>query len=267
MSLPARPHDHVDLNCPECIEWARAVVATPTEKKQKRAEFVNGKPEMPLAEFGRSVMALACKATGLSEDELRRRAAEMDLTIPETPMHETLERADRDTVIRRRVPLKHIETIYDADPKMCDALAKVRRCVESPRQTFLVLSGGVGVYKTGSACWALTVKPGRFVFAEELARLAGARDGEDANQWRMTRGTPLLVLDDLGNEYVDDKGWMAKVIRGLFDYRYANRLKTIVTTNLDAKQFMAIYGVPVFDRVREEGEFVDIHGKSNRRRA
>lgn len=265
MSFAPRPHP-IPCACAECSEWARAIVATPSiERKPARA--VQAVAEgMPLADFSRSIIALACRATGLSEEQLRERAAQMGQEIPNAPVEAT-QRDSRDAVERRRVPEIHIEAIYDREPQACPALTAVRAFIANPRQVLLVLSGGVGVYKTGSACWALTCKPGRFVPSDELGRLAGSREGEDVNQWRATRGTPLLVVDDLGGEYVDDKGWMVKVVNGLVDYRYSNRLKTIITTNLDAKTFKLTYQDRVFDRVREAGQFVNIGGKSMRRTA
>lgn len=262
MSLPSRPHPApCRMDCPECVEWARAIVATPTERKKTAAPTL-----APEGNPWDGFIKLACKATGMTEDQLRAKAAEMGSDIPDAP-EEKPTRDARDAVERRRVPEVHLESVYDRDPEPCPALTAVRAFMANPRQVLLVLSGGVGVYKTGSACWALTFKPGRFVPCDELGRLAGSREGEDVNQWRATRGTPLLVVDDLGGEYVDDKGWMVRVVNGLIDYRYSNRLKTIVTTNLDAKTFKATYGDRVFDRVREAGQFVNIGGKSMRRTA
>jgi len=48
---------------------------------------------MPLAEFCRRVVAIACKATGLSEEQLRARSAESEWPWPKRQV--AVERASR----------------------------------------------------------------------------------------------------------------------------------------------------------------------------
>lgn len=264
MGIPERPHPApCRLDCADCIEWARAVVAIPTQKRERPVSSAVAEA-MPLEDYCASIMAIASRATGLSVDELKRRGAEMP-----TPTLEELrpvERVARDVVAARGVPEKHLQAVYDHEPLPCDAFTAVRAFV-SGSSTMLVLSGGVGVRKTGSSCWALTQRAGTFVKADELLRVAASKDADDVMLYKRCRGTPFLVVDDLGGEYVDDKGWAVKVLNSVLDFRYEHKLKTIITTNLDAQTFKATYQERIADRLRESGRFVSLGGVSVRRRA
>lgn len=260
--LPPRPH-RTPCACPECAEWAKAIVATPTER---RYDPQTSPPavDMPLAEFSRSIIAIACKATGMTEERLREEAAK--LTREDTPAPSQPPGPTREQVAGRMVPEIHIASVYDKEPQSCDALAAVRTFLKSDR-TMLVLSGGVGLRKTGSACWALTQKPGTFIVADDMIRCSASRDPDDVTMWRRCRGTQLLVVDDLGGEYVDDKGFRIAQVNGLVDYRYGHKLKTIITTNLDWATFASTYRDRVADRIKESGRWVNLGGESIRRRA
>lgn len=260
--MQPRPHA-APCVCEVCQEWGRDIVATPMPKK-KRPAPVFVAPSMPLEEYCTSIMAIASKATGMSIDELKKRGAEMP--VPTLEELRPVERISREVVASRCVPEIHLEAVYDREPVDCDAMVAVRGFVAGP-MTLLVLSGGVGVRKTGSSCWALTQRPGLFVKADELLRLAASKDGDDIAKYKRARCTQTLIVDDLGGEYVDDKGWAVRVLNSILDFRYENRLKTIITTNLDAQSFKATYQERIADRLRESGRFYLIGGTSVRRRA
>jgi hypothetical protein len=132
-------------------------------------------------------------------------------------------------------------------------------------RVLLVLAGAVGTGKTVACGVALDGHPGLFVKAFELTQ-AGAFD---AAFWDALRRTPLLVVDDLGTEPRDEKGWAAACLLALVDHRYDWLLKTIFTTNLDDSRFKATYcrgaGARTLDRLREAGAFVAVPGGSRRR--
>jgi hypothetical protein len=265
MNLPARPHAS-PCACPQCSDWARAIVATEGEKKPRRGIIppVVAAPEVSLDAFLADIKAAACRATGKTEEQLLEMEKKLEADIPRRI--EMPERLPRESVASRGVLEMHLCAIYDQQPVECDALARSRSLLTSDR-TLLVLSGGTGTRKSGSASWALTRKAGRFITADEIGRIAGSREGDNQRIWQLTRGTPLLVIDDLGGEYVDDKGWFVKVFNSLVDYRYGSKLKTIITSNLDAKTFKNDYGERVTDRIREAGAWTNLGGASARRRA
>lgn len=249
-------------NCNTCQEWASVVVATQMPRKERLPAFAARAPEPSTAEFMRAIVAIACKATGLNEAELRRRANEVSQQEPRI-MLEDLARVARGVVAARGVPEKHLRAIYDALPVECDALVAVRAFIASA-QTMLVLSGGVGLRKTGSACWGLVQKPGVFITATELVRISASHGVEDVEAWRRARNSQLLVIDDVGGEYADAKGYAVKVVNEVFDHRYSSVIKTIITTNLPVLAFRKDYGERTADRIRESGKWVTLGGKSVR---
>jgi DNA replication protein DnaC len=74
------------------------------------------------------------------------------------------------------------------------------------------------------------------------------------------------VIDDLGSEYHDAKGFFQTLLDEIIDVRYAGKLPTVITTNLDAAGFAAWYGERIVDRVREGGRFIACGNASLRRR-
>lgn len=150
----------------------------------------------------------------------------------------------------------------------------------SARSSILFLAGGKGCGKTVAACHALAsfihisddgydlptaTNVGRFVKAMDLIRAGTFDEGF----WRSLQRTPFLVVDDLGTEPLDDKGWGLANVAALIDGRYDAMAKTIITTNLDLAAFKARYGATdggrLIDRLRESGEFVQFDGESMRR--
>lgn len=63
----------------------------------------------------------------------------------------------------------------------------------------------------------------------------------------------LMFIDDLGAERkeVQDYGNVLTPMIDLLEHRYAKRLFTVVTTNLDADQLGEKYGARLRDRFRE----------------
>lgn len=127
-----------------------------------------------------------------------------------------------------------------------------------------VLSGGVGVGKSVAAAYAIRrVGMGRWVSAREFSRL-----GNDAGEKTLPyRRTKLLVLDDLGLEHDDGKGWAIGNIQALLVERHDDGRRTVITTNLDAAAFKQRYGERVADRIRGSGRFSVVDGESMRRRS
>ena len=78
----------------------------------------------------------------------------------------------------------------------------------------------------------------------------------------------VMVIDDLGVEYMDKNGHFSHRLDELIDDRYSNYKKTIITTNLNKKDFQARYGNRVTDRIREGfkhgGDYLEFSGRSLR---
>lgn len=124
----------------------------------------------------------------------------------------------------------------------------------------LVLSGGPGVGKTCAAAWALWKKPGIFVKAPRLVDRSAERDSLVAQ----ARAVPLLVVDDLGTEYLDPKGWAAGELEGVLVDRFDQKRRTLITCNLSPEDMATRYGARVADRIQGGGRFNLIPGRSLR---
>jgi hypothetical protein len=214
--------------------------------------------ERSLAEVMRGIQELAAKATGMTVDEMLAADVPADAPAP------SFTRPSRESVANRGVPELHLRSIYDRDPVKCVSLDALQDFLGSD-MTLLVLSGGVGTRKSGSACYGLVMRAGRYVTADELSGLAASRDEDGVVSYRQVKKAGLLVIDDLGGEYVDDKGWFVRALNAVIDARYSACLKTVLTTNLTAQQFKATYGERIADRIRESGKWWDIGGQSVRR--
>ena len=78
----------------------------------------------------------------------------------------------------------------------------------------------------------------------------------------------VLVIDDLGVEFMDKAGHFKSRLDELIDARWGNFRKTIITTNLNAKDFQERYESRVTDRIRHGfkhgGGYTHINEKSLR---
>lgn len=206
--------------------------------------------------FFEDIIRQAEEATGKTKAELLAMADELPPELPKP-------KVDRETLKGRRVPEVHIRNVFDREPVQCEALTAVAAFIASETR-FLVLSGGVGTRKSGSAAYALTQRSGCFIRASELKDV-NTKDDEDSRALRKRMRTcSLLILDDAGTEYESERGFTTSLIQTLINDRYEECGKTVITCNLTAKDFKAKYGERTADRIRESGRFVVIGGNSVR---
>ena len=132
------------------------------------------------------------------------------------------------------------------------AMAHVEAWRDSGRP-FLLLLGGVGTGKTVAACSSLVEAPmhsSAFVHVLDVARLSDFNQ-EHAHELSRISEARLLVMDDRGTELASDF-WVAR-LDGIINHRYANKLRTVITSNLDPARFKKQYGERIADRIREVG--------------
>lgn len=67
-----------------------------------------------------------------------------------------------------------------------------------------------------------------------------------------------LVLDDLGVDYADEKGYFRSKLDALINARYSDVLPTVMTTNLSLPDFAARVPERVMSRLREAGTMVTL---------
>lgn len=84
---------------------------------------------------------------------------------------------------------------------------------------------------------------------------------------KIYQATPLLFLDDLGREPTEVMkfGNVTSPITELLEYRYNQRLTTLVTTNLEPSEVRQKYGDRIADRFNEMFAVISYTGASYRR--
>lgn len=85
----------------------------------------------------------------------------------------------------------------------------------------------------------------------------------DEKQRRMLHKRPLLILDDLGRQWIKD--YSAFLLDDLLHARHDNNVITIITTNILLKDLPAMVGEHIWDRMCESWTTLEIQAKSWRR--
>jgi DNA replication protein DnaC len=168
----------------------------------------------------------------------------------------------RERMARSRIPDRVRRVLKDQTETK--PLLRAKTFCEQP-ETILVLAGGTGAGKTVAACAALAgyEAQGLFVSAVDLVR-AGLYSQEF---WESLKVPGILVIDDLGREPLDEKGWGISNLHATLNDRYDNLRKTIITTNLSQPAFLARYdrdGGRLRDRLKSGGVYFEFAGTSLR---
>jgi len=154
------------------------------------------------------------------------------------------------------MPRRIIDNIK-SDIVLTSCVKVVKKFLKSPKEAWcLVLSGPKGCGKSTAAAhylWEKTSecksdppKDMRWWTAARVARVSGF----NADLEKMMK-VPLMVIDDLGVEYLDKNGYFSHRLDELIDERYSNYRQTIITTNLNARDFQDRYGERVTSRIKE----------------
>lgn len=181
------------------------------------------------------------------------------------------------------IPLR-FRRYLDAGLEETEALRVAREFLADDSRCLLVLAGPPGVGKTVAAAWFADTRhvrrvwtplrrdyeaietPARFVAAMEIVRRG--LYGEDAKWWDDVRRAGRLVLDDLGTEPLDGKGYALANLADLLAHRHAEESKTVITSNLSFGEFKRRYltadGGRLADRFREAGTIYEVRGESMR---
>jgi DNA replication protein DnaC len=190
---------------------------------------------------------------------------ERDVRIAEARQREEAARLDRENRIhelkRRGVPSKDRARIVDGLDDT-PALAAARAFSDSGDKHLLVLAGPAGVGKSVAAAWLVATHARSAIFIDQsrLVRKSRYADSDMAP----LEDVSLLAIDDLGSEYLDERGSFLTSIDGLINARYSEERPTVITTNLSSARFMMRYGERISDRIREVGRFIEFRGPSLR---
>ena len=189
------------------------------------------------------------------EEEYRRLYAE----------HQVDERARRRQMRISSLPLRLQAEIENA--RETEAVKAARDFMAS-RETFAIIAGGVGTGKSVAAALALVdfdCPPGGSLYTKATEYVSHGMFGEENTAfWAAVRDVSFLVIDDLGTETRDGKGFASSQLEALLDHRYDALAKTLMTTNLADAVFKQTYcqgsGARLLDRLRESGGFYRIPG-------
>lgn len=214
---------------------------------------------IPIAELVRSRLP---SLGDLSDEEWARRDAEVHANArrDEERRRDAERSRIRDALIAVGLSAKHMAEVLDAPPRRTLAVEAVTAWMGGGIR---ILAGGVGCGKTTAAhAWLLPegglIEPHRiaFVSAHEFARTS-RYDGK----FERLEDPIRLVLDDLGVEYLDERGSALSDLDELLDSRMrAGGRGTLLTTNLSAEKFRARYGARIASRVREGGAWINVDG-------
>lgn len=157
----------------------------------------------------------------------------------------------RERLERSGVPRLLWDELHRSNVTDCTSRVSAFMC---STDTILVLSGLPGCGKTFAACTAIDSEGGRFAKVAAVVSKPFDRAYQDD-----LADAKLLVLDDLGAEWVDGKQFSRAVLWNLLERRRDEAKKTILTTNLDRDGFRATYGSEagrrLLSRMNEGGQF------------
>lgn len=165
----------------------------------------------------------------------------------------------RDTLEALGWPRRALDGVGSADTNR-HAISALRARGDS--EGIVVLSGPPGCGKTVAAAWQALerTRSTAFVRASEFARTSRYK-ADLREQWFAAR---CLCLDDLGAEYVDEKGSLLVDLDELIDVFYADRRRLTITTNCTAKAFGERYGARITDRLAECAVWIRVRDASMR---
>jgi hypothetical protein len=216
----------------------------------------------------RAVLALrelACRKTGMTMEQLLEAEAKVNHGCSPIVRQDTPGLAKSRMKIAK-VPDRYVQCVADRRPIECKALEYVKDFLSS-KKNFLMLTGGKGVYKSGSAAWALgQVDGGAFVHAYDLVQISI----EEKEQWRRILRAPIVVLDDIGREKHDGSfGAFIDAFQKIFNGAYSDCRRLILTGNVSKLQFGLEpdkfgYGSREYDRMKEAGDWCGVAGESAR---
>ncbi len=134
----------------------------------------------------------------------------------------------------------------------------------------LMIRGNVGTGKTiivralYEIILAFEILDPCFIRATELQDLYMRDDIEGIDRAKKRTYT---IIDDLGVEPVEAKiyGNVKEPFNDVFDYRYWNNKRTVITTNLTPSEIELTYGTRIIDRFRECMNDLVLDGESFRR--
>jgi len=181
---------------------------------------------------------------------------------------------------RMRVPRRYWEVRHDAIPDGASVGISARQAatnymtqIDEMRRTGmgLLLWGTNG---TGKTCMAIVIAkefrrrgyPVLYIEAADIKRLVIEREmfDEDQTFWDRALNVDVLVLDDLGKGTQDSTGLGARLFDELIRHRNANKLVTIITTNMNQRDLLEELKVSTMSSLKEHVFPIHVSGIDRR---
>jgi flagellar biosynthesis GTPase FlhF len=162
----------------------------------------------------------------------------------------------RNELLERGVPEKVVDALLERRMSDTQAMRETRAFLKAaPREKrILMLTGEGGEGKTFAAAWAVACDAhALMVHAIELANLDPRHNEMHAAKLRRYQRCSLLVIDDAGTEPVDRSNAQLSQLYGLYNFRYENQRRTIVTANLSRESLGTRYSARFLRRADEVG--------------
>ena len=132
--------------------------------------------------------------------------------------------------------------------------AVIEDIIKSFEQGF---NGNIG-YRIGSKC--------RFIKEKDVVLLSDRYNyRNETSPIDEFKNATLLVIDDVGSYYTDSKKIMSALF-DLIDYRYSQKLSTIITTNLSREELQEYLGERSFDRLINSCFYIKLTSPESRRK-
>lgn len=136
----------------------------------------------------------------------------------------------------------------------------------------LIMAGNPGTLKTTFAIailrkWIDENNNGFLVnmcsLIDNLFTLRERNKEEWAKYEHRIRNVPLLVLDDLGSENIE-QNWILSKVDSIISERYSKMKSIIITTNFSFDELSGTYSGRIIDRLADTSEFLYFNGDSLR---
>lgn len=159
-----------------------------------------------------------------------------------------------------------------------DKYERIVKFVTTPNdKSGLILYGNVGTGKTtymmavGETIRQLykqELQQGMITLRSKKASELGILMKDDRESYEKVKKACVLLLDDIGfagdAEIVNNYGIKTDPIADVLEHRYANRLFTVMTTNLSEDELQVRYGQRIYSRLREMCVWVAFKGEDYR---
>jgi DNA replication protein DnaC len=204
---------------------------------------------------------------GLSADDLVPDPAWQGESIEDVAARKATAAASRLRMWQSGVPIRFRDADLDAlsDGQCAPHVLRWAASTDATDLHLVLRSEEPGLGKSYAAYAIGNYVVARGVWAQAWTMIGlneAMRPGADETAHLVAQECALLVLDDVGKEKLSE--WTLERFQSLLDVRWANKRRTVMTTNLDGVAFANRYGEAIVDRVTDGLTMCHFSGTSRR---